>query len=78
MKRLMLHSLASSLHFFVAVNTIKIHEEIAIKQCMTFQHICDRQDNKVFSLCYGNVRSFFKLSVQIIASLLLWVNFPFC
>jgi hypothetical protein len=38
-----------TLHPFVAVNTIYFQEEIAIKHWMTFQYICDRQDDKVFT-----------------------------
>ncbi len=47
MKRLMFHR-------FIAVNTIYIHAEIAIKQCKTFQKICKGKDDDVFRLCYGN------------------------
>jgi hypothetical protein len=77
MKRLTLHCLASSFHRFVSVNTILIHEKIAIEQCMTFQHICDGQDNKVFCLFNENRQSFFKLAIQIIASSLLCIDFLF-
>ncbi len=38
-----------TLHRFVAVNTIYIQEEIAIKHWMTFQNICDKQDDEVFT-----------------------------
>jgi hypothetical protein len=40
------------LHRFIAVNTIKIHAEIAIKQAKTVQHKCKGKDEDVFLLCY--------------------------
>jgi hypothetical protein len=41
-------------HCFIAVNTIYIHAEIAIKQRKTFQQICKGKDDDVYRLCYGN------------------------
>jgi hypothetical protein len=52
MKRLTLHSLASSLHRIIAVNTIYIHAEIAKKQGKTLQQICKGKDEDVFRRCY--------------------------
>ncbi len=54
MKRLTLHCLASSLHCFIAVNTIYVNAEIAKKQGKTLQHIRKGKYNDVLWLCCEN------------------------
>ena len=48
MKRLTLHRLASSLHRFIAVNTIFVHAEIFKKQGKTLPHICKGKERRCF------------------------------
>jgi hypothetical protein len=57
-------------HRFIAVNTVRIHAEIAVKLCSTFRHICKSKDNKVFGFVteITEIYEFFlKLPMQIIA-----------
>ncbi len=81
MKRLTLHRLASSLHCFIAVNTLYIHAEIAKTQGKTIQQIFKGKDVDVFWLCYGNyekLRILWEIATgNFSASSLLFVNIFF-
>jgi hypothetical protein len=49
----------------MAVNTIEIHAEIAIKQGKTPHPSCKGKDDDVFRLCYGNNKFFLEIAYGI-------------
>jgi hypothetical protein len=68
---------ASSLHRFMAVNTIEIHAEIAIKQGKTPTPYVKAKTTMFFGFAMEITNFFWKLPMEFIASLLPCFNIFF-